>query len=105
MTIESRYYIWYHSLMTTREKRELAIRNNPKNVRFDDLDALLKDNGFLCKQPGGGSSHYTYVHPLLANVLTIPFHKPHLKPAFVVKAVKAVDISRILQSEREGDAL
>ena len=31
-----------------------------KNLRFDELAKLLKRMGYSMRQPGGGSSHYTF---------------------------------------------
>lgn len=47
--------------MTKRQKRLEAIRNNPRNVRFDDLVALLLSVGFACVRQSG--SHAIYQHP------------------------------------------
>jgi len=48
--------------MSSREKRLSKIINNPKDVRFKDLDSLLLELGYLRRQSGGGSSHYVYSH-------------------------------------------
>jgi len=32
--------------MTKRDKQEAAIRNNPRQVRFDDLDTLMRRYNF-----------------------------------------------------------
>ena len=50
--------------MTKSEKREQAIRENPTQTRFPDLDTLLRSYGFLRSQPRGGSSHYIWKGPL-----------------------------------------
>lgn len=42
--------------MTRRDKLYTQIVNNPKNVNFEDIDRLLKQNGFTCRQPSGGST-------------------------------------------------
>ena len=44
--------------MTRREKELERIRNNPTNVRFEDLDRLLRSYGFESRSPRG--SHYFY---------------------------------------------
>jgi predicted RNA binding protein YcfA (HicA-like mRNA interferase family) len=88
--------------MTTRAKREAAIRNNPVNVRFSDLDAFIMDNkGFTRTQPRGGSSHYTYTHPDLPDILTVPFRKPVVKRPYVVRALAAVDTVRASEIARK----
>ncbi|MFU0799132.1 MAG: Addiction module toxin, HicA family [Xylanivirga thermophila] len=68
------------------------IKNNPKNVDFKDIDKLLtKVGGFTRRNPKGGSSHYTYSHPDLPNIITIPKDKP-LKPIYVKNALEAFEM-------------
>ena len=71
--------------MGRREKLLEKIRNNPKNVRFEDVDRLLIWAGFECRQPRGGSSHYIYKKPGCCP-LPIPRHKPLLS-VYVKKAL------------------
>lgn len=90
--------------MTRRDKREAAIRRNPKRVRFDDLDKVLTDNDFTRSQPSGGSSHYTYSHDDLPDILTIPM--PHgrrneVKRPYVKDAIRAIDTVQAIQDERD----
>lgn len=56
-----RYRIRYHIiLMTKREKLLDAVRNNPRDVRFDDLVRLVKALGFVAERQTG--SHIVFVH-------------------------------------------
>ena len=75
--------------MTKREKRLERIRSNPKNVRFEELDRLLLDFGFVRKQPRGVSSHFTYVRG--QQRLTIPMNRPHLREVYVKNVLKFLD--------------
>ena len=75
--------------MSKREKRLEKIRQNPKNVRFDDLDRVLQDQGFERTQPRGGSSHYVYVHG--EQVITVPYKRPFVKTVYVKEALKLLD--------------
>ena len=59
--------------MTKSEKLYAKIVNNPKNVDFEELDRLLQKYGFKRSNPRSGSRHFTYRHPDLVNILTIPF--------------------------------
>ncbi len=78
--------------MTKSEKREAAIRVNPKQVRFDDLNTLLRSYAFAPRQSGGGSSHYTYTHPSFGVVVTIPRpHRAHVSSEYVKEALAAID--------------
>lgn len=68
------------------------IKNNPKDVSFEEIDKLLtKVGGFTRTNPKGGSSHYTYYHPDLLDPLTIPKNKP-VKAIYIKRALMFFDI-------------
>jgi hypothetical protein len=75
--------------MTQREKLRRRIEQNPKAVRFEDLDRLLQACGFQVRQPGSGSSHYFYKRGRVT--LSIPRRRPHLLPIYVKRALAAID--------------
>lgn len=52
-----------------------GILQNPRDVDFNTLQRLLEGFGFSCRQPRGGSSHYTFTNPERGR-LTVPKHKP-----------------------------
>jgi predicted RNA binding protein YcfA (HicA-like mRNA interferase family) len=87
--------------MSKREKRLQRLRQNPNSVTFDDLTQVLSDAGFELDHVTG--SH----HVFRANVgdevwtLVIPFARP-VKPAYVRKAVNAID--EVLAAQTEQDA-
>lgn len=69
------------------------IRNNPKNVSFDEIDKLLVAGGFAhrCK----GTSHHIYTHPDLHGIedaVTVPFNRPILE-VYIKKALKKFDLA------------
>ncbi len=76
--------------MTQFDKLYNKIVHNPKDVKFEDLDKLLNRYGFECRQPHGGSSHYTYHHPKITEVLSIPKVRP-IKAVYVKKAIAAIE--------------
>lgn len=81
--------------MTKSEKREATIRQNPKQVRFDDLNLLLLSYDFNRRQSRKGSSHYVYWHPLLREDVTVPHpHGPHVDAIYVKKALAAIDAAK-----------
>lgn len=84
--------------MTKRDKREQTIRRNTKDVRFDDLDLVLRGAGFAPrKESRGGSSHVTYVHPLIAEIVTVVMPHvgaTHIKEHQVKDALAAIDAVR-----------
>jgi hypothetical protein len=46
--------------MSQMDKLIKSIKNNPKDVRFEDLRKVLLHYGFEERQPRSGSSHYYY---------------------------------------------
>lgn len=76
--------------MTKRDKKYQRNFNNPKDVSFQDIDRLLRDNGFECHQPSGGSSHYIYRHQQLHDKLTIPYNRP-IKAIYIKQALMAIE--------------
>ena len=75
--------------MSKLEKLLQKIKNNPKQVRFEELDRILINEGFNKRQPGGGSSHYIYSKGRIR--LTIPLRKPYILEAYVKLAIKALE--------------
>ena len=86
-------------MLTKLDKLYEQMVNNPKDVNFDDLDKLLKRYGFQRRQPRGGSSHYSYSHPDLQDVLTIPKARP-IKAIYVKAALDAI---RKIEADRSDD--
>ncbi|HAG10905.1 MAG TPA: toxin HicA [Desulfotomaculum sp.] len=72
--------------MSKLEKLLQKIKNNPKQVRFDELDRILTRAGFERRQPGSGSSHYYYTKgPLM---ISVPYRQPYILTTYVVAAIK-----------------
>lgn len=77
------------------EKLYEKIKNNPKNVRFDEIDKLLTNVGGFERRNKGGS-HYIYSHPDLKNIddyINIPYKKPHIKSRYIIKAIEKFDLA------------
>ena len=70
--------------MSKREKLLERIQDNPRSVRFEEIDLLLIQYGFMRRQPRGGSSHYFY--SLGSYNVTIARHRHYVH----FKAVKEV---------------
>jgi len=79
--------------MTKREKALRKIRNNPKEVRFNDLAKVLEQFGFEIRKTGG--SHHVFMRGQYR--ITVPFRKPHLLEYVVKDALRILD--RILEEE------
>ncbi|ACV64569.1 YcfA family protein [Desulfofarcimen acetoxidans DSM 771] len=67
------------------EKLLKKIKNNPKAMRFEELDKILIRTGFNRRQPRKGSSHYIYSKG--SKRLTVPFDEPHIKTIYVELAI------------------
>jgi len=68
------------------------IRNNPYQVRFEDIDKTMRHYGF---EERHHASHYVYSHHQIAGVVTIV--RPHGKggtqfvaPFYIKKALEAI---------------
>ncbi len=86
--------------MTKRAKRLKKMRRNPKNVRTDELDSILKDFDFAPDFTSG--SHVTYRHPSGVRV-TVAAHGAQV-PAYIVKqAIKAIDSIEMSEEDEENE--
>jgi predicted RNA binding protein YcfA (HicA-like mRNA interferase family) len=74
--------------MSQIEKLIEAIKRNPKDVPWGDIDKVLKYYGFNCRHRGG--SHYNYYHPELSEILTIPRRRP-VKAIYVKQALELIE--------------
>jgi predicted RNA binding protein YcfA (HicA-like mRNA interferase family) len=73
--------------MAKRDKRIAAMRQNPKNVRPQDLEAVLLAEGFSMRQQG--TSHRIYVRG--SQQLTVPQRHPFLLPTYVKQALSLIE--------------
>lgn len=68
--------------MTKRDKLLENIKNNRKNVRFEEIKLILQHFGFEYRQKK--TSHVIFVHPEYPLLrVTIPVQKPFIKPIYV----------------------
>ena len=73
--------------MSKREKLLAKIRNNPKEVRFEDLTKVLEWYGFELKRVKG--SHHSFVRGQYN--LTVSRRTPHLRSYIVKQALQIID--------------
>ena len=71
------------------DKLLLRIKNNPKTVRFAELEKVLSNYGFEKRQPSGGSSHYIFTKDTF--ILCVPRHKTFVKRIYVEQLLKWLD--------------
>lgn len=76
--------------MTKCDKRLQKLRQNPKNVTFEELRKILEDHGFWLDRIAG--SHHIIQQEIgeRAWTLTIPFNRP-IKIAYVKQTLQAID--------------
>jgi len=72
--------------MSKLEKLLQRIKNNPRTVRFEELDKILLRAEYERTQPCGGSSHYTY-RKEGRNPITIPHRKPYVHEVYVQRVI------------------
>ncbi len=75
--------------MSKFEKLLQKIKNNPKQVRFEELDKILLKSGFTRRQPSSGSSHYIYTKGSIQ--ISVPYRQPHIKTFYVERAIKILE--------------
>lgn len=79
--------------MSKSEKALLKIRQNPKSVRFEELDKVLGLYGFERRQSKKGTSHYVYTlksgHKFYR--VTIPFKRPFVKEVYIQQTLEIID--------------
>jgi len=71
------------------EKLFQKIKNNPRQVRFEELDKILIRSGFERKQPSSGSSHFVYTKGNAQ--ISVPKHQPHILTCYVQAAIKILE--------------
>jgi hypothetical protein len=74
--------------MSKLEKLIEKAVNNPKEVRFEELDKIISTYGFIKRQSRSGTSHYCY--SLGSINFSIPFKKPFVKTIYVERVMKII---------------
>lgn len=77
--------------MSKKDKLIDAIKNNPKNVKFEDLKKILEKLGYVSINRGG--SHYVFTKKDSIS-LTIPYKRP-------VKVIYVKQVINIIEEEND----
>ncbi len=77
--------------MSSIKRRVRKVLRNRKSISFDDLDNLLVYFGYDKRNPGGGSSHFTYSKPGEKYIITIPKKKP-VKEFYVKRIIEILQL-------------
>ncbi|GIK65539.1 MAG: hypothetical protein BroJett018_33330 [Chloroflexota bacterium] len=85
--------------MSKKEKRLAKLRSNPKNIRFDELVAVLQDFGFESVHVVG--SHHKFRVEIGEKVyqVEIVYRTPHVKKGYVTLVLETIDT--ILKDKEE----
>ena len=75
--------------MSKLQKLLKKIKNNPRQIRFDELDKILVRAGFRRSQPRGGSSHYIYSKG--SKQISIPYAQPYIKSKYIERALELLE--------------
>jgi predicted RNA binding protein YcfA (HicA-like mRNA interferase family) len=75
--------------MSKKNKALEKLWQNPRNVRFEELAAILLSLGFVMNE-GGKGSHVVFKLPGQPP-LTVPRNKPFIKPIYVKLALELID--------------
>lgn len=78
--------------MSRREKLLSKIKDNPKDVHFDDLGKLLEWDGWNQKSTRTSSSHYVYKKKGVGKVTIVKGSDNKVKPEYVKKALEAMGV-------------
>ena len=73
-------------VLSRKDKLLKGMKNNPKDVNFDDLKKLLESYGYIAENSGG--SHWVFRKDGYETQV-IPRKKP-VKAVYVIRALKAV---------------
>lgn len=73
--------------MSKFEKDLAKLKQNPKNVRYEELEKILLRIGFTNRQKG--TSHVVFTKG--KNIITIPTNRPFLKSVYIKQALEVIE--------------
>ncbi len=85
--------------MSKRKKALEKLRQNVRNVRYEELETILLGMGF--ERLEGKGSHSKFVFG--KHILIIPYQKPFLKPYLVKLALQEIEEIEELANEEDED--
>ena len=83
--------------MSKKEKAIARLRQNPKNVRFEEIEKILLGLGFKKRQDG--TSHATFTFG--GHIVTVPKRKPFVKPKYVELVLVILDKIKELDTDEK----
>jgi hypothetical protein len=77
--------------MAQADKVLARMRANPRgDWVIEDVERVCRRFGLTCSAPRRGD-HYKVSHPAVAEILTIPAHRP-IKPVYISQLVAMIDV-------------
>lgn len=77
--------------MSKRDKLRRKLRNNPKGVRFSDLETLLLSFGFTLARIKGSHHFFQYRQGTVHAIMIVPVHGRSVKPQYVKDSLDILD--------------
>jgi len=74
--------------MTQIQKLYDKIKNNPRNVSFEELSKLMEHFGFEVRSR---ASHYTFRHGKLNEIITVKKEPGQIKVIYIKKCLTAIE--------------
>jgi len=87
--------------LSKREKQLQKIRQNPKDVSFDELNQTLQDYGFQLRRVTGSHHIFEYILNGKRHKFILPLGRP-IKTYYVKDALRLIDL--IIESKGEDDS-
>lgn len=78
-----------NDLMTKTTKLYERIKNNPHDIRFEDIRKLLEYFGFELRRQSSGTSHFVFFKDGCGPI-TVPYRRP-LKAYIVKEIIRLLD--------------
>jgi RNA recognition motif-containing protein len=75
--------------VTRIDKRFERILNNPKDIKWSELQTVLKKFGLLCEKPNGGS-HWTVHDERSETNITVPVYNNRVKAVYMKKLIALI---------------
>ncbi len=97
--VVSSYTVTKQKFVMKKEKRLKKFEQNPNEVSFEDLVALLRSYGFEMRRHKG--SHATFSHSLIEEIFTVPANRNPLLRIYVKKAIEHVNKVIVIDLEKK----
>jgi len=88
--------------MSKRDKLRRKLRNNPKGVKFADLETLLIRFGFGLVRVKGSHHFFQYQHGEIRIIMVVPVHGNQVKPQYVTDSLDLLD--ELFPEEKQSDS-